>query len=154
MTLDFSVMTFPRGVRGVVTFIRNPSSSSSEWVLCLSSRFSLILILSSHLHIYLTFHLAAMLINKKMTFLVVTKVSRWDLRCSGMLHSVTLQLVTDVSGQPVGTIFKCEAVWPLKIGPIGWPETSVTNCKSTMHNISEERRFRSRCGGSLKSRIV
>jgi len=29
--------------------------------------------------------------------------------------------------------------WSLKMGPIESPETSVTNCQSAVHNISEER---------------
>jgi hypothetical protein len=31
--------------------------------------------------------------------------------------------------------------WPLKIGPLGCLETSVTNYQSTVRNISEERKF-------------
>jgi hypothetical protein len=30
--------------------------------------------------------------------------------------------------------------WPLKMGPIGFPETSVTNYQYTLRNIPEERR--------------
>ena len=39
-------------------------------------------------------------------------------------HKVVL---TDVLGLPIGDIFKSQAVqtWPLKMGPIGSPETSV-----------------------------
>jgi hypothetical protein len=47
------------------------------------------------------------------------------------------------SGQPIGLIFKGQAVrtaWPLKMGPIGCPETSVTNYKSTLRNMPKERR--------------
>jgi hypothetical protein len=46
-----------------------------------------------------------------------------------MLDSVNL-VVTNVSGQPMGPIFKglAEAVpaFPMKMEPIGYPETSVT----------------------------
>jgi len=35
--------------------------------------------------------------------------------------------------------------WLLKLELIGCPETSVTNYQSTLHNISEERRFRPSC---------
>jgi hypothetical protein len=52
---------------------------------------------------------------------------------------------TDVSRQPIGPIFKGQAVqeessctaWPLKMGPIGCLETSVTNYQSTLRNIAE-----------------
>jgi hypothetical protein len=44
------------------------------------------------------------------------------LRCSGMLHSVDWYLVTQVSEQLNGTIFKSQTP---KLGPIGCPETSV-----------------------------
>jgi hypothetical protein len=42
-----------------------------------------------------------------------------------MLHSVDRKLATDVSGQPIGPIFKGQAAWLLKMGPIGCPETSI-----------------------------
>jgi hypothetical protein len=41
--------------------------------------------------------------------------------------------------------------WPLKMGPIGCPETSVQNYHSTLRNIPEERRYHLHRGGSLKS---
>ena len=37
------------------------------------------------------------------------------------------------------------------MGPLGCPETSVRNCRSTLRNIPEERRSRLLHGGSLKS---
>jgi hypothetical protein len=43
-------------------------------------------------------------------------------------------------------------VWPLKVGPKGYPETSVTNYQSTLRNIPEERGSRLYRGGSLISR--
>jgi hypothetical protein len=43
--------------------------------------------------------------------------------------------------------------WPLKMGPIGCPETSVHNCHSTLRNIQQERRSHLHSGGSLISRI-
>jgi len=54
-----------------------------------------------------------------------------------MLRSVDGQVVTGVSGQAIGPIFKGEgdpwsSVWPLKIGPIVCAETPVTNCQSTL----------------------
>jgi len=51
------------------------------------------------------------------------------LRSSGMLRSVDRYLFTDVSGQPLSLspVFKGLAVdpLPLKMGPIGCPETLV-----------------------------
>jgi len=69
-------------------------------------------------------------------------------------------VVTDVSGKPIGPIFKSQAVqvlglpfywnginrlfcpsssnaWFLKMGSMGCPEMSVTHCQSRMHNIAE-----------------
>jgi hypothetical protein len=43
--------------------------------------------------------------------------------------------------------------WPLKMRPIGCPETSVNNHQSTLRNIPEERRPNLHRDGSLKSRI-
>jgi hypothetical protein len=45
------------------------------------------------------------------------------------------------------------ASWPLKMGPISFPETSVQNCHSTLRHIPEERRSHLHGGGSLKSRM-
>jgi hypothetical protein len=41
--------------------------------------------------------------------------------------------------------------WPLKMGPISCPETSVQNYHPTLRNIPEERRSHQHRGGSLKS---
>jgi hypothetical protein len=43
---------------------------------------------------------------------------------------------------------------PLKLGPIGCPETSVRNYHYSLFNSTEERSWHSLRGGSLKSRIV
>jgi hypothetical protein len=48
-------------------------------------------------------------------------------------------------------IFKGQA-WPLKMRPIEYPETSVTNYQSTLRNIEEARRSHLHRGGNLKSR--
>jgi len=67
------------------------------------------------------------------------------LHSSGLLSSVDCSLVTDVSGQPTGPIFKGQAYredWQLKMGRIACTETSVTNYKSMLRNIPEERRVR------------
>jgi len=58
----------------------------------------------------------------------------WDITQQSRL------LFTDISGQPVSPIFKGHAVqsWttgPLKMGPIGCPEVSVTNCQSAVCNV-------------------
>jgi hypothetical protein len=42
--------------------------------------------------------------------------------------------------------------WPLKIGPIDCPETSVQNYHSTLRDIPKQRRSHRNRGGSLKSR--
>ena len=44
-----------------------------------------------------------------------------------MLRNVDWYLVAGVSGQPICPIFKDQAILEaLKVGPIGFPETSVT----------------------------
>ena len=70
-----------------------------------------------------------------------------DLRSSAMLHSVDRQLVTDVSTQPVGPIFKGQA---LNLGPTGCLEMSVSNYVSTLRNITEEHKCHLHRGGSFK----
>jgi hypothetical protein len=71
-----------------------------------------------------------------------------DIRSSAMLRSLDWQFVTDVLEQPIGTIFKGQTVqsswtaWPLKTGPIIFPETSVTNNRYTLHYIPEGRSSR------------
>jgi hypothetical protein len=55
-----------------------------------------------------------------------------------MLPSVDWSLVPEVSGQPIGAIFK------------GFPEKSVTNYQPTLRNIPEERRFHLHRDGSLR----
>ena len=66
----------------------------------------------------------------------------WDITQQSRL------LFTDNLGQPVGPIFKGHTVqsWttgPLKMGPIGCPEVSVTSCQSVVCNVTEE------CGSDL-----
>jgi len=58
-----------------------------------------------------------------------------------MLRKVDWYLVTGVSGQPTCPIFKDQAIQEaLKVGPIGFPETSVSKYESTLRNIAEARR--------------
>jgi len=61
---------------------------------------------------------------------VISKYNQ-DLRPSGMLSSVCWYLLTDVSGQPIGPIFKSQPVQE------GCPETSTTNYQHTLCNALE-----------------
>lgn len=64
-----------------------------------------------------------------------TRSCKWDPLYSRTIPTVCFYLVTYVPGQLIGLIFKNQAfqedtslnAWPLKIGPIGCGETSVTN---------------------------
>jgi hypothetical protein len=50
-------------------------------------------------------------------------------------------VVTDVSGQNIGPIFKGKAIpWSLQMGPTDYPETSVTIYQSILRKIPERRR--------------
>jgi len=63
-------------------------------------------------------------------------------------------VVTDVSRQPIGRIFKGQAhTWILKTEPRVFLETSVTNYQSILRNIPEEGRYHLYRDGSLKSEI-
>jgi hypothetical protein len=65
---------------------------------------------------------------------------------SSLFWDITQQsrlLFADILGQRVGPIFKGHTVhsWttgPLKMGPIGCPEVSQTNCQSAMCNVTED----------------
>jgi hypothetical protein len=61
-------------------------------------------------------------------------------------------LFTDVSGQPIVSIFKGESAWRLKREPNGCTETSVTSYQCTLFNIPDERRSHLHLDGKLKSR--
>jgi hypothetical protein len=74
-----------------------------------------------------------------------------------ILRSVEWQFRADVSGQTTGPIFnghadcpfhcRLTAARPLKMGPIGFPETFVRNCHSTPRTIqNKERRSHLRRG--------
>jgi len=54
---------------------------------------------------------------------------KWDLPSFGILRSVYWQFITDVSGQPIGPIFKGS---PLEVGSIGCSETLVRNYNSAL----------------------
>ena len=72
----------------------------------------------------------------------------WDLRYSAMLTCRRL-LVIDVSEQRIDLFLESEGVQ--EMGRIGFPETWVTHCQSTLRNIPEEQTSCLLCGGSLKS---
>jgi hypothetical protein len=74
------------------------------------------------------------------------------IRCLGTLTDPALQgwhLVTDLSRQPVGRIFKA---WFLKLRPKGCSKTSVTNHHPTLVDIPEQRILQLNSGKSLISR--
>jgi hypothetical protein len=50
-----------------------------------------------------------------------------------------LAVNTDVSGQRIGSSW---TALPLKMGPMGYSKTTVTNYQSRMRKIPEERRYR------------
>ena len=73
--------------------------------------------------------------------------SRRDLRSSGILRIVECYFCTDTSGRHIGPIIKGQEVkkspwisWPLEMGPLCCPETSVQKYHSTLRNVPEERR--------------
>ena len=69
-------------------------------------------------------------------------------------------VVTDVSGQLIGPVFKGQVVWtawpmnawPFNMGPISCPETSVTIYQSPLRNVPKERR--SQAGNDLEMEKV
>ena len=69
------------------------------------------------------------------TFTIIWFIS-WDLRSCGILRSVELHFLTDVSGQPIGPSLNGQAAQEESA------ETSVINCNSPLR------------GGSLHSRVV
>jgi hypothetical protein len=79
------------------------------------------------------------------------------LRSSEILCNVERCSFTDVSGQHLGPIFQGQDVrtsWPLKMGPIRCPETSVQDYHLTLRNISEEHISHQHRGGKQKSQIL
>jgi hypothetical protein len=64
------------------------------------------------------------------------------MRPPGILSRIDWYFRTDVSGKPS---------WFLKMGPIGFTETSVFNYRSTLRHKTEERWFPLHRYGSLKS---
>ena len=72
---------------------------------------------------------------------MIKELQRWEPCSSAVLRSVDWQLVTDVSGQSIGLIFK-DQPGLLELWRVCYPETSVTNYKSTLRNTPEERSCR------------
>ena len=77
----------------------------------------------------------------------------YKLRSSAFLGTEQRQFLTEVAGQSIHTIFKGQFFFsrPLKMGPIGCPETSVRNYYSLRNNL-EGLSYNQLRGGSLKSR--
>jgi hypothetical protein len=78
-------------------------------------------------------------------FIVQLRAELFGFLRLSLFYDVTQRwlIVTDVSAQPIGPIFKGQAVkeefwiaWPLKIGTIGCPETSVAIYQSILHGRS------------------
>ena len=81
-------------------------------------------------------------------------------------RSVDWSLVTDVSAQYSCPIFKVQALyltletrvkqcaWPLKMGPTGCAETSVTKDESTLRKVTEDCRSHIHYGRSLKVGVL
>jgi len=54
-----------------------------------------------------------------------------------MYHNPVLY-ISSIIAHPLQFEFKRIGSWPLRMGPIGFPETSVWNCHFTLRNIAEE----------------
>jgi len=78
-----------------------------------------------------------------------------DLLFFGTLCSVDWYLFTDVSAQHICPIMQSKNnAWPLKMGPISCPETSLNNYQPRLRNVPEERRSDLYRGEGLKSHLV
>jgi hypothetical protein len=80
-------------------------------------------------------------------FIWLPQQCNWNLRSSGILRSVDWYLFTNVSGQPIGPIFKGQvshkiSSWTdyltLEDGTDKWPVTSVNNYQSTLQVTSQK----------------
>jgi len=68
-----------------------------------------------------------------------------------------LVIATDVSGQLTGPVIKGQGLHDPENGTgrqTRFPETSVTNYKSKLRNVPEERRSNLGLNGSLKTRVL
>jgi hypothetical protein len=59
-----------------------------------------------------------------------------------------------LDGSRIRVFFSYSDSWPVKMGPIRCPETSVNNYHTTPCNVPEERRSHQHRGGSLKSLFI
>ena len=71
---------------------------------------------------------------------------------SALIRNVTQRAVAIPSSS--SSFLSCLDSWPLKMGPIGCPETSVRNCHFTLRDSPEQRRSHLFRGGSLKSHTI
>jgi hypothetical protein len=85
--------------------------------------------------------------------LLVSSLNIWNLSHFQIIYCLhTCFDLVLYSLRKIRRVKQSRAAWPLNMGSINCPETSVTNYQSTLHNIPEEQR-RINCGGSLKLRI-
>jgi hypothetical protein len=61
---------------------------------------------------------------------------KWNRGSSVILRSGEWKFRTDVSGQLIGTIFKGQTTWPLKMEFVGCPKTSERNYHSTLRTVA------------------
>jgi len=76
----------------------------------------------------------------------VTGTAETSVSSCRMLRCVDWWPVTKIVGQHIGPIFKSKVVhssslkaWPLKMRPVGNPETSMPDYQSTLRDVPEER---------------
>jgi hypothetical protein len=83
--------------------------------------------------------------GRNMTLQCTTmKVWRHRSACRTLQPSMHATSTTEVAHLKIGPVLNVQAVnssWsdcPLNVGPIGCPETSVTSCLTTPHNVPQE----------------
>jgi hypothetical protein len=90
-----------------------------------------------------------------------SNTSRRQYNHSVHMSEENVKVVSRTNHHPHNSLYNCvrrcsrHSSWtarPLKMGPIGCPETSVSNYQSTLCNIPEERRSYLHRDGSLKTR--
>jgi hypothetical protein len=130
-------------------------SCQETWRLLFCNEYSCELSTSLHIPEYNPRHHLLEHILSCFILVILKQTYHRGLLSSEMLHSITWYPVTDVSGQPIGTIFNGQAVrytnirsvifhsywttWQLTMLPNGRPVTSVTNYQPTPSNMPEER---------------
>jgi hypothetical protein len=68
---------------------------------------------------------------------ILMSLKRYYQACNNRCQASTVMLMRSVR---LGDITLCCDSGPLKMGPIHHPEMSVNSCRTTLHNIPEERR--------------